>query len=107
VTGLPDAITNRIFTVQLSQPPGLFAGPMMVRPVLMYSGRQVGAVGMAIEADLDKATGCVTLMPGKVVTVAFKLGDERAPSLRVVVQDPATDADLCPSLPDIPVRLGV
>jgi hypothetical protein len=36
----------------------------------------------------------VTLAPGKPVTVAFLLSDESAASLRVVVQDPTTDAEL-------------
>jgi hypothetical protein len=35
------------------------------------AGKQVGAVGMAIDAELDRATGCVTFLPGKPVTVAF------------------------------------
>ncbi len=42
----------------------------------MSAGKQVGAVGMAIDAELDRATGCVTLQPGKPVTVAFLLSDE-------------------------------
>jgi hypothetical protein len=62
---------------------------------------------MAIDADLDRATGCVKLQPGKPVTVAFLLSDESAPSLRIVVQDPTTDAVLYRSPNDIPVRLGV
>ena len=47
------------------------------------------------------------LEPDKPVTVAFLLSDESAASLRVVVQDPATDAELYRSPSDIPVRLGV
>jgi hypothetical protein len=35
------------------------------------------------------------------------LSDESAPSLRIVVQDPTTDAVLYRSPNDIPVRLGV
>ncbi|WP_242515535.1 PglZ domain-containing protein [Sorangium cellulosum] len=107
-TGLPEAITNRIFTVtlQLGQSLSLFSSPLVVRPLLTASGRQVGAAGMAVDADFDRATGCVTLAPGKPTTVAFKLGEDVA-SLRVVVQDPATDAELYRSPTDIPVRLGV
>jgi hypothetical protein len=73
----------------------------------MASGKQVGGVGMAIEAELDRATGCVKLQPGKPTTIAFLLSDESVPALRVVVQDPATDAELYRSPTDIPVRLGV
>jgi hypothetical protein len=72
----------------------------------MSSGKQVGVAGMAIDAELDRA-GCVTLHAGKPVTVAFLLSDESVSSFRVVVQDPATDAELYRSPTDIPVRLGV
>jgi hypothetical protein len=109
-TGLPDAVTNRIFSVTLQlggQNLSLFSSAMMVRPLLMSSGKQVGGVGMAIEAELDRATGCVKLQPGKPITVAFLLSDESVASLRVVVQDPTTDAELYRSPTDIPVRLGV
>ncbi|WP_437305646.1 PglZ domain-containing protein [Sorangium sp. So ce388] len=107
-SGLPDAITNRIFTVtlQLGQNLALFSSPLLVRPLLIASGRQVGAAELAIEADFDRATGCVKLSPGKPTIVAFKLVETVA-SLRVVVQDPATDAELYRSPTDIPVRLGV
>ncbi len=33
---------------------------LVVRPLLMSAGKQVGAVGMAVDAELDRATGCVT-----------------------------------------------
>jgi hypothetical protein len=108
--GLPDAVTNRIFSVNLvlgEKQMVLGATGLVVRPLLMSSGRQVGAVGMAIDAEHDRATGCVTLFPGKPVTVAFMLNDENLSSLRVVVQDPTTDAELYRSPTDIPVRLGV
>ena len=39
--------------------------------------------------------------------IVFKLNDENAQSVRVVIQDPSTDADLYRSPKDIPVRLGV
>jgi hypothetical protein len=103
--GLPEAVTNRIFSVILQG--DLLSGEQIVRPLIMCAGRQVGAVGMAIDTEFDRATGCVKLQPGKPVTVAFLLSDESASSLRVVVQDPATDAELYRSPTDIPVRLGV
>ncbi len=109
-SGFPEAVTNRIFSITLQlggQNLSLFSSPMVVRPLLMSSGKQVGAAGMAIDAELDRSTGCITLHPGKPVTVAFLLSDESVPSLRVVVQDPATDAELFRSPTDIPVRLGV
>ena len=109
-SGLPEAVTNRIFSVSLSlgEKQMMLGGTgMVVRPLLMSAGKQVGAVGMAIDTELDRATGCVTLQPNKPITVAFLLSDESAGSLRVVVQDPATDAELYRSPTDIPVRLGV
>jgi hypothetical protein len=109
-TGLPDAITNRIFsvTIQLDgKNLSLFSSEMVVRPLLISAGKQVGGVGMAVDGDFDRATGCVKLQAGKPVTVAFLLTDESSPSLRVVVQDPTTDAELYRSPTDIPVRLGV
>ena len=109
-TGLPDAVTNRIFSVTIQLDGNnlsLFSSELVVRPLLISSGKQVGGVGMAIDGDLDRATGCVKLQPGKPVTVAFLLSDESVASLRIVVQDPATDAELYRSPNDIPVRLGV
>jgi hypothetical protein len=109
-SGLPDAITNRIFSVVLAlgdKQMKLGATGMSVRPLLMSAGRQVGAVGMAVDAEVDRATGCVRLEPGRPVTIAFLLSDEKVSALRVVVQDPATDAELYRSPTDIPVRLGV
>ena len=108
--GLPEAVTNRIFsvTVQLDgKNLSLFSNELVVRPLLISAGKQVGGVGMAIGGDFDRAAGCVTLQAGKPVTVAFLLSDEGSPSLRVVIQDPATDAELYRSPTDIPVRLGV
>jgi hypothetical protein len=109
-TGLPEAVTNRIFSVTIQlvgKNLSLFASELIVRPLLISSGKQVGNVGMAIDGDLDRATGCVKLQPGKPVTVAFLLSDESTASLRIVVQDPTTDAELYRSPKDIPVRLGV
>jgi hypothetical protein len=109
-SGLPDAITNRIFSVTFTFGARQMSlgdtGPR-VRPLLMSAGREVGAVGMAIDTQLDRATGCILLEPSRPVTVAFLLSDERATSVRVAVQDPATDAELYRSPSEIPVRLGV
>ncbi|MCW3699887.1 PglZ domain-containing protein [Burkholderia cenocepacia] len=108
--GLPNAVTNRIFSVTFTYGDKqmlLGATSIQVRPLLMAAGRQVGAVGMAVDAKFDRVTGIVELEPSKPVTIAFLLSDESAASLRVVVQDPATDAELYRSPTDIPVRLGV
>ena len=108
--GLPEAVTNRIFSVTFTyggKQMILGATGIQVRPLLMAAGKQVGAVGMAVDAQFDRATGTVKLEPHKPVTIAFLLSDESAASLRVVVQDPTTDAELYRSPTDIPVRLGV
>lgn len=107
---LPDAITNRIFSVTFTfgdKQMMLGATGIQVRPLLMAAGKQVGVVGMAVDAQFDRSTGCVGLEPNKPVTVAFLLSDESTPSLRVVVQEPTTDAELYRSPNDIPVRLGM
>ncbi|WFU25116.1 PglZ domain-containing protein [Bradyrhizobium sp. CB1717] len=109
-TGLPDAVTNRIFSVVIQldgKNLSLFSTELLVRPMLISAGKQVGGVGMAIDGDFDRTTGCVKLQAGKQVTVAFLLSDESVPSLRIVIQDPTTDAELYRSPIDIPVRLGV
>lgn len=110
VAALPDAVTNRIFSVTFTfgaRQMMLGATDIQVRPLLMAAGKQVGAVGMAVDAQFDRATGCVTLDPSRPVTVAFLLSDESVASLRVVVQDPTTDAELYRSPTDIPIRLGL
>lgn len=109
-SGLPGAVTNRIFSVTFiygEKQMSLGATGIEVRPLLMAAGKQVGAVGMAVDGQFDRATGIVKLEPNKPVTLAFLLSDESAASLRVVVQDPTTDAELYRSPTDIPVRLGV
>lgn len=109
-TGLPEAVTNRIFTVTFTYGAKqmlLGAAGLAVRPLLLAAGKQVGTVGMPGDAQFDRATGTVTLEPNQPVTLAFLLSDESAASLRVVVQDPTTDAELYRSPTDLPVRLGV
>lgn len=109
-TGLPDAVTNRIFSVTFTfgaQQMSLGASGLQVRPLLIAAGKQVGALAMAVDAQFDRATSTVQLEPNKPVTVAFILSDTSAASLRVVVLDPTTDAELYRSPNEIPLRLGV
>lgn len=110
VSGLPDAVTNRIFSIGIvlaRKNLSLFANDVVVRPLLISLGKQVGSAGMAIDADFDRATGCIKLSPGKTATIALLLSDDEVQSVRIVLQDPATDADVYRSPKDIPVRLGV
>jgi len=104
VVGAPAAVTTRIFTVQLyfatMQPPP-------VRPVLVADGRQVGSLGMVVGADFDRESGIVTVATSEEATIGFVLHDDQVSVLRIVVTDPASDAELYRSPNDIPVQLGV
>lgn len=104
---IPIAVTNRIFSITLQYGNlSLFSGSTSIRPFLSYSGKQVGAAGMVIGAELDRETGCVKMDPAKPATIAFILNED-VPSVRIVIQDPETDAELYRSDSEIPVRLGV
>jgi hypothetical protein len=106
VTDVPAAITNRIFSVKVALA-SLAADPVPVRPVLMSGERQVGEAGMVLGAEHDRSSGTVILMPGAEVTIGFVLDDDSAEAIRIVVLDPATDAELYRSPADLPIRLGV
>jgi hypothetical protein len=110
VQNLPYQVTNRIFMVKVTlggQNLSLFSEPLAVKPILMEGEHQVGAVGMATGAVIDRAAGTVTLTPGKEAEIAFLLSDDDAKAIRVVIRDPATDAELYRSPTDIAVKLGV
>lgn len=104
VLGVPSAVTNRIFSVKVRF--GTMEPPP-VRPVLISEGREVGTVGMAVGADLDRTSGVVALATGAEATIGFVLDDDSIDSVRVVIIDPTSDAELYRSPNDIPVRLGV
>ena len=78
-----------------------------MQPVLVSAGRQVGGSRWRSTPNSTAPPGCVTLEPGNPVTVAFLLSDDSVKSLRMVVLDPSTDAELYRSPNDIPVHLGV
>lgn len=104
-SGFPEAVTNRIITVTLTfggKQMLLETGKMTVRPMLISGEKQVGTIGMATNDSLDHDTGCITLEPNRPCTVVFQLIDDSVPSLRLVVQDANTDAELYRSPTDIP-----
>jgi hypothetical protein len=106
LSGVPQKLSNRTFGITLDLT-GLFATkPMVVRPVLLSEGVQVGEAGMAVDADFDASTRCVTLHPKKPASVALVLEREDCKKVRVVIQEPATDRVLAQS-DDIPVKLGI
>lgn len=104
--GLPERLTNRTFGVSIRLEPNLLVNePVAVRVILLAAGEQVGQTGMAINAELDRARGVVHLQPGQEVSLAMVLIRDPA-SLRVVAQDPATDAVFDES-GEIPVKLAI
>lgn len=105
LAGAPDAVTNRAFTVRLSLAV-LSEEPLPVRVVLLAGAEQVGEVGMAVGAVFDRDAGIVALEPGAEASVGVMLLRDDCTSVRLVVQDPATDAVLGSS-DEIPVRLGI
>ncbi|MGZ6771642.1 MAG: PglZ domain-containing protein, partial [Mycobacteriaceae bacterium] len=106
VTDIPAAITNRIFSAKLSLA-SLASDTVPVRPVLIAEDSQVGVVGMAVGAEFDRATGTVFVAPGTEAIIGFVLDDDEVSSVKIVVLDPATDAELYRSPTELPVRLGV
>lgn len=105
VTEVPAAITTRIFSVKMALA-SLAVESVTVQPILMSGERQVGEAGMALGADHDRSAGTIVLTPGVESTVGFILDDDAVSSIRIVVLDPTTDADVYRSA-DVPVQLGV
>jgi hypothetical protein len=109
VSDVPYEITNRIFSavVKLGSDLTMFPSPTLVQPMLISAGSQVGKAAMAVGADVDSGSGTISLAPGVPVTIGFMLTDDSVKSFRIVILDPATDAELYRSPHDIPVNLGV
>lgn len=103
-----DAVTNRIFTVQIelgAASKDLFAGARRVRPLVVSDDRPVARAAIATGASL--ADGVLTLPPAVKASVGFMLTDDTVKHVRIQVLDADTDALLYVSKKDIPVRLGV
>ena len=98
VEGYPTTLTNRTFGCRL-----IFAGDMLdqdaiaARVVLVGDGQEVGRAGMAPDAEFDRATATVQLLPRKEVSIGMMLTNETSKKIRIVVQDPETDAVLAQS----------
>ena len=67
------------------------------RVLLVGDGQEVGRAGMAPDAEFDRATATVQLPPRKGVSIGMMLTKETSKKVRIVVQDPATDAVLVQS----------
>jgi PglZ domain len=101
----PDEVTNRLFTVRLLLSV-LREEPLPVRIVLLSGAEQVGEAGMAVDADFDREAGVVSLRTGVEASVGVMLLRDDCETVRLVAQDPATDAVLGES-GEIPVRLSI
>jgi hypothetical protein len=102
VTGIPEAITNRMPTVAITREQ-LGLAPLKVKPVLMAGQRQVGKAGVALNAELDRENGIVTLGKNQA-TVGIIVDVEDAQLVRIIVLDAETDGILYQSS-DIPLKL--
>lgn len=108
--GHPTVLTNRTFGMRVIVAADLFSqAPIPVRLVLLAEGLEVGRCGMALDAELDRASGVLLVPPGKPANVAMLLSQDRIDErkitkIRVVAQDPASDAVLAQS-GDIDVKL--
>ena len=61
---------------------------------------------MAIGAQFDPGSGCVTLRPGTPASIGLFLKRDVSKKVRVVIQDPANDRVLGQS-EEVPVKLGI
>ncbi|MDE2823558.1 MAG: PglZ domain-containing protein, partial [Chloroflexota bacterium] len=104
---VPDKVTNRTFVVGVRVSGDLFADERRaLRLVLVSEGQQVGHAGMAIGGELDRSSHVLHMDPNSTANVGMVLTSDDCASLRIVVQDPKTDAVLDRS-GEIPVSLGI
>ena len=98
IEGYPKVLTNRTFGFKLFRVADMFQQePIAARIVLIGDGEEVGRAGMAPEAEFDRATATVQLPHDKAVSIGMMLTKETSKKVRIVVQDPATDAVLAQS----------
>lgn len=104
---VPDAVTNRIFSVDLvAMGDVLTTEPLRIRILLLAGEEQVGDARMAVGASLDPETGIVELEAGSKANVGMMLSSENTDGLRIVVQDASSDVVLASS-DQISVRLAI
>ena len=107
LVGVPKTVTNRTIGVRVLFSADLFqTEPVSLRVVLVSRGEEVGQAGMALDAEFDRSTGILKVIPGAKVTVGLMLTRDDCETVRVVVQDPVTDAVLDQS-EELPVKLGI
>jgi PglZ domain len=101
-----EAVTNRIFSIEIASGPGadgLFAQPRRVRPVAIVGSRQVAVAKMTMAGPIEN--GEVVIGPNQAVNVGLILTDDTIQALRIQVLDADTDAVLYESPKDVPVRV--
>ena len=107
LANVPEAMTNRTIGVRVVVSGDLFqTEPVSLRVVLVSRGEEVGQAGMALDAEFDRTTGVLQVNSGAEVIVGLMLTRDDCETVRVVVQDPATDAVLDQS-DELPVKLGI
>lgn len=107
----PATITNRMFSVRVTALQLLGDEPVALRIVLVEAKPNAGAIagnaGMAVGAEsFDRATGIARLVPSTSVQVGIMLTNIDATSVRIVAQDPQTDAILAQT-DELEVKLGL
>ena len=111
VGNVPERITNRFFSVAVrlgGQQATMFdPDERQVRIALMDGDAQVGGARMADRAPFDQTSGTLTLSRATEAQVLLLLTDDGAKSVRIVVQDAGTAAELYRSPETIAVQLGV
>jgi hypothetical protein len=104
----PAQITNRMFTARITATQLLGDDAVPVRLVLIDdSGKVAGGAGMASGAEsFDAGTKVARLTPSKPAQIGLMLANADAKTVRIVAQDPHTDAILTQT-EDLPVKLGL
>jgi len=97
VEGYPPILTTRTLGARIALHDLLQTDPLLVRVILVAGGKEVGRAGMALDTEFDRATATLTLPPGSFVNVALMLTQDTREPVRIVVQDPKTDAVLAQS----------
>ena len=107
LTEVPEQVANRIVTFGITLEKKLFdTDAILIQPVLLSDGQHVGHAEMALEAELDNLTHCITIAPGSSCKVGIRLLDDDVESVQILVLDPDSQSVLTKSK-KIPVRLGM
>ena len=106
LSGLPSVITNRMFSVTVEAPADLIAEPQQIRIHLFTGSEQAGQTGMVLNAEWDRETGVVSILPGKPASLGLMLTKDDGDHVKVVVTDAKTDAILAES-GELPLKLGM